>query len=418
MMIDVLLLSGGRGTRSENPELPKSLQQLTPALRVVDTIASSLISVEIGKVIAVLGHFHDEQVQAFSNISWPGELVIKSSIDLGTSHAVATGLQEASSEWAAVIAADSALSFDFAALLEFAEKSGSDVVFSARYSNHPHDSDALILGEDSRIVGFSPKGQAASGVVLSASGVVLVRRNALEGLPISGDFQKNLFDLVESQNLIAKAWISRFYCRDTGTPERLAKARSAFTSGSAQFRGKRQIGAILIDRDGTLIPDLGDARQRVSREEFAPEITQAFLEANDNGVPIFIVTNQPGVAKAKITELDVEQTISDIQLELSRGGAVFDDYRFCVHHPEKGWPGEIKQLKVVCDCRKPSGGMGLELANRHHFSLKKSWVIGDSDADQGFAEAIGASFIRVSIAEPVSVAQAIQKAIGEIRNAH
>jgi histidinol phosphatase-like enzyme len=62
--------------------------------------------------------------------------------------------------------------------------------------------------------------------------------------------------------------------------------------------------------------------------------------------------------------------------------------------------------------------MGLELANRHHFSLKKSWVIGDSDADQGFAEAIEASFIRVSNAEPDSVAQAIRKAIGEIRNAN
>lgn len=416
--MDALLLSGGRGTRSENPDLPKSLQQLTPALRVVDTIVTSLESVKVEKVIAVLGHFHDEQVKAFSGISWPGELVITSSIDLGTSHAVAAGLKEATSEWVAVIAADSALSFDFAALLEFAEESGSDVVFAARYSNHPHDSDALILGKDSRIVGFRPKGQAASGVVLSASGVVLVRRSALEGLPISGDFQKNLFDLVESKNLVAKAWISRFYCRDTGTQERLAKARTAFSSGSAQFRGKRQIGAILIDRDGTLIPDLGDARKRVSEEEFAPEITQAFLEANENGVPIFIVTNQPGVAKAKIAERDVEQTISDIQFELSRSGAVFDDYRYCLHHPEKGWPGEVEQLKVICNCRKPSGGMGLELANRHHFNLKKSWVIGDSDADQGFAETIEASFMRVSIAEPASVAQAIRTAIGEIRNAN
>jgi mannose-1-phosphate guanylyltransferase/phosphomannomutase len=417
-MIDVLLLSGGKGTRSQDPSSPKSLQQLTNKYRVIDTIATSLGSISVGKVVAILGHFHKEQEEAFSEIPWNAELVITSSIDHGTSHAVSEGLQFVTAEWLAVIASDSALSFDFAALLAFAEKGESDVVFSARYSNHPHDSDALILGEDSRIEGFSPKGQAASGVVLSASGVVLVRRSALEGLPNSGDFQKNLFDLVESQNLIAKAWISRFYCRDTGTPERLAKARAAFTSGSAQFRGKRQIGAILIDRDGTLIPDLGDARQKVSREEFAPEITQAFLEANDNGVPIFIVTNQPGVAKAKITELDVEQTISDIQLELSRSGAVFDDYRYCVHHPEKGWPGEIEKLKVVCNCRKPSGGMGLELANRHHFSLKKSWVIGDSDADQGFAEAIEASFIRVSIAEPESVAQAIRKAIGEIRNAN
>ncbi len=416
-MIDVILLSGGRGTRSENPDIPKSLQQLTPELRVVDTIANSLVSMDIGKVVAVLGQFHDEQVRAFSDISWPGELVITSSTDFGTSHAVSTGLQAVTSEWVLVIAADSALSFDFDALLAFAKKSGSDVVFSARYSNHPHDSDALILGDDSRILEFRSKGEVAKGVILSASGVILIRRSALEGLPTSGDFQKNLFDLVQIRNLAAKAWISRFYCRDTGTPERLAKARSAFASGSAQFRGKREIGAILIDRDGTLIPDSGDARQRVSQAEFAAEVSQAFMEANDNGVPIFVVTNQPGVAKGKITALDVEQTMSDIQLELSRSGAVFDDYRYCIHHPEKGWPGEIEQLKVVCNCRKPSGGMGLDLASHHLVNLEKSWVIGDSEADQGFAEVIGANFLSVSIAEPESVAKAIRKAIGQIRNA-
>ena len=416
-MIDVLLLSGGKGKRSENPDLPKSLQQLTPALRVVDTIASSLVSVPIGKVIAVLGQFHDEQVEAFSDVSWPGELVITSSVDLGTSHAVATGLQEARSEWAAVIAADSALSYDFAALLAFAEKSGSDVVFSARFSNHPEDSDALILGEDSRIVEFRPKGQWVNGIVLSASGVILVKRSALEGLPVSGDFQENLFDLVGSRGLVAKAWISRFYCRDTGTPERLQDARSAFASHSAQFRGKRQIGAILIDRDGTLIPDSGDARRRVVPGELPPEVSQAVLEANESGVPIFIVTNQPGVAKGKITTLDVEQTMKDIQLEFSKSGAVFDDYRYCVHHPEKGWPGEIEELKVACDCRKPLGRMGLDLSTQHLVNLSKSWVIGDTDSDQGFAGVIGASFIRVSIAEPDSVARGIRKAIGEIRNA-
>lgn len=414
-MIDVLLLSGGRGTRSENPGLPKSLQQLTPSLRVIDTISSSLESLRVGRVIAVLGQFHEEQELAFRDISWPAELLIASSVDQGTSHAVATGLELATSEWVAVVAADSALCFDFTALVEFAEKKQSDVVFAARFSNHPNDSDSLVLDSDSRVIDFRPKGQKVNGLVLSASGLVLVRRSAMKDLPLSGDFQANLFELLRSEDLKAHAWISRFYCRDTGTPHRLEKARAAFANGDAQFRGRRDIGAIFIDRDGTLIPDIGDSRKMVTSDDFAPEIREAFLEANDRGVPIFIVTNQPGVAKGRITTDDVERTLGDIQGELAAIGAVFDDYRYCVHHPESGWPGEVVELKVPCSCRKPEGGMGVDLAKHHLVNTAKSWVIGDTDADQGFSEKISANFRRVSREEPASVAGAIREAIGVIR---
>lgn len=416
-MIDVLLLSGGRGTRSENPTLPKSLQQLTPNLRVIDTIANSIGSVDVRRVIAVLGQFHEEQEAAFAQISWPAELVITSSVDLGTSHAVATGLTFATSDWVAVVAADSALSFDFPGLVAFAEGTQSDVVFAARFSNHPNDSDSLVIAADSRVIDFRPKGQRVEGLAVSASGVVLVRRAAMNELPLVGDFQVNLFELLRRRDLKASAWISRFYCRDTGTPDRIEKARAAFTSGNAQFRGRRDIGAIFIDRDGTLIPDIGDARKSVESGDLDEEILEAFREANDRGVPIFIVTNQPGVAKGRIATSDVEQTMGDIQSELSAIGAVFDDYRYCVHHPEKGWPGEVAELKIVCECRKPSGAMGLDLAKHHFVNTAKSWVIGDTDADAGFAQAIAAGFMLVSRSEPSSVARAIRKAIGEIRHA-
>lgn len=415
-MIDVLLLSGGRGTRSENPSLPKSLQQLAPSLRVIDTIAESLESIDVGRVIAVLGQFHNEQELAFRDISWSAELVIASSVDQGTSHAVATGLELATSDWVAVVAADSALCFDFKALVQFAKARQSDVVFAARFSNHPNDSDSLILGADYRVVDFLPKGQNQDGLALSASGVVLVRRFALKDLPRSGDFQANIFELVKSQRLTASAWISRFYCRDTGTPDRLERARAAFASGDAQFRGRRDIGAIFIDRDGTLIPDIGDSRTKVSSSDLHPEILASFLEANNRGVPIFVVTNQPGVAKGRITAHDVDRTVGDIQNELATVGAVFDDYRYCVHHPESGWPGEITHLKISCNCRKPNAGMGVDLAKHHFVNTAKSWVIGDTDADRGFAENIRARFTLVSRNDPSSVARAIREAIGVIRH--
>jgi histidinol-phosphate phosphatase family protein len=417
VMIDAILLSGGKGTRSEDPNLAKSLQQLTPGVRVIDSVASSLGSVEVGRIVAVLGHFNKEQTEVFSEVSWPAKCLFTSSIDMGTSHAVAVGLERTTADWVVVIAADSALCFDFSALLEFAEKTKSDIVVAARFSNHPRDSDALILGESSRIIGFRPKNQKAEGLVVSASGVVLVRRSILASLPLEGDFQENLLEMALKQEHVATAWISRFYCRDTGTPERIEQSRASFASGHAQFRGTRDIGAVFIDRDGTLVPNEGDARKRVLENDLPDEIAHAFRAANDCGVPIFIVTNQPGVAKGRITTSDVEQTFSDIQFELSKRGAVFDDFRYCVHHPEKGWEGELVHLKVDCNCRKPGGGMAYELASHHYIQLEKSWVIGDSDSDEGLAAAIRANFVRVNRTEPTSVAQAILKAIGAIQDA-
>lgn len=414
-MIDVLLLSGGRGTRSANPRLPKSLQQLTPSLRVIDTISNSLHSINVGRVIAVLGHLREEQELVFRDVAWPADLVIASSVDKGTSSAVVTGLELANSEWVAVVAADTALSFDFKALVEFVEAKQSDVVFAARFSDHPNDSDSLVLGADDRVIDFVPKGQQRHGLVLSASGVVMVRRRSMTDLALSGDFQANLFELIRHKNLTASAWISRFYCRDTGTPTRLEKARAAFASGDAQFRGKRNIGAIFIDRDGTLIPDLGDSRKLVTANDLHHEILEAVLEANDRGVPIFVVTNQPGVAKGRITTEDVERVLGNIQSGLATIGAVFDDYRYCVHHPERGWPGEVVGLKIPCNCRKPSAGMGIDLAKHHFVDTAKSWVIGDTDADKGFAQNMQARFIRVNHNEPSSVARAIRSAIGVIR---
>lgn len=61
--------------------------------------------------------------------------------------------------------------------------------------------------------------------------------------------------------------------------------------------------------------------------------------------------------------------------------------------------------------------MAYELASHHYIQLEKSWVIGDSDSDEGLAAAIRANFVRVNRTEPTSVAQAILKAIGAIQDA-
>lgn len=42
-----------------------------------------------------------------------------------------------------------------------------------------------------------------------------------------------------------------------------------------------------------------------------------------------------------------------METELEKKGAYLDDIFFCPHHPHKGYAGEVPELKIECECRKP-----------------------------------------------------------------
>ena len=66
---------------------------------------------------------------------------------------------------------------------------------------------------------------------------------------------------------------------------------------------------------------------------------------------------------------------------LGHDGAYLDGIYFCPHHPHKGYEGEIPELKIECDCRKPKAGMLLKAAVDFNIDLSESWMIGDGEND-------------------------------------
>jgi hypothetical protein len=76
-------------------------------------------------------------------------------------------------------------------------------------------------------------------------------------------------------------------------------------------------------------------------------------------------------------------------MQLGSEGAFLNDILFCPHHPDAGYPKEITELKVNCDCRKPSIGMGLLARSKWMIDFESSWMIGDTTTDIKFAENLG-----------------------------
>jgi D,D-heptose 1,7-bisphosphate phosphatase len=145
---------------------------------------------------------------------------------------------------------------------------------------------------------------------------------------------------------------------------------------------------ILLDRDGTIIVDHGYVGS-VDRVEFIDGAPQAIARFNRAGIPIAVVTNQAGVARGLYGPEDVEVVHQHIARELAGHDAHVDLFLFCPYHPD----GVVEEFRRASDSRKPGPGMATAAAEILKLDLTQSWVVGDSAADIGLAEAVGASAV-------------------------
>jgi D-glycero-D-manno-heptose 1,7-bisphosphate phosphatase len=150
------------------------------------------------------------------------------------------------------------------------------------------------------------------------------------------------------------------------------------------------IPAVFLDRDGTVIEDVGYL-DRVEDITFFPWTVSAIRALNLAGLPVVIVTNQSGIARGYFTETWVETAHREIAASLARGGARIDAFYYCPHHPE----GSVAPYAIACDCRKPGVGMIQRAARDLGIDPAQSFVVGDKWLDIGAARAAGARGILV-----------------------
>jgi D-glycero-D-manno-heptose 1,7-bisphosphate phosphatase len=152
--------------------------------------------------------------------------------------------------------------------------------------------------------------------------------------------------------------------------------------------------AIFIDRDGVINKKV-DKMSHIEQFEFLD--SESFINAikmiNDNGYLAIIVTNQPDISKGILTWDTLNNIHKIIHNALKKHDAHIDDIMVCPHHPEKGFKGEISELKIDCECRKPKPGLIFNAAKIHDIDLSKSWMIGDSPSDIAAGQSAGVKTI-------------------------
>jgi D-glycero-D-manno-heptose 1,7-bisphosphate phosphatase len=143
--------------------------------------------------------------------------------------------------------------------------------------------------------------------------------------------------------------------------------------------------AVFVDRDGTLIRDVGYLC-RAEQLEILPRVPEALRLLKHKGYRIVVITNQSAVARGQLNEAALAEIHRDLFGRLARSGAQVDGVYYCPHHPTEG----LAPYRVDCDCRKPNTGMILKAAAELGLAPARSYVVGDQIIDMELAARSGA----------------------------
>lgn len=187
-----------------------------------------------------------------------------------------------------------------------------------------------------------------------------------------------------NNNVVIKSDISCQPCFERTCKKNDMQCMYSITPDEVYYGVKRVLpdkAAVFFDRDGTLCEDTGYINKLDDLRIFKE--TDGLRRLKEKGYKLIGVTNQSGVARGIVDEGFATEVNS---IFINRYG--FDDFYYCPHHPDDR-----------CPCRKPEPGMLLRARAEHNIDFKKSYVVGDKEADMLLARAVGAKSILVLTGE-------------------
>ncbi len=124
--------------------------------------------------------------------------------------------------------------------------------------------------------------------------------------------------------------------------------------------GMKEPGAVFLDRDGVINEivyhgdlDMAESPRTPKEFQLLPHVGEAIRRLNRAKLRVILVSNQPDIAKGRISEKMFSEIRKQMITLLSNAGAKLDAEYYCFHHPQAA----VRKYKVNCDCRKPKPGL-------------------------------------------------------------
>ena len=295
--------------------------------------------------------------------------------------------------------ADAMFDIDFNRFVEFHKEHKGLVTLFTHPNSHPYDSGLIFSNKNHQVEKWLTKEDKRPEYYKNRvnAGLHVMSPKILEQ-----EIHTQKIDL-DRQLLKPLSGTGKMYCydspeyvKDMGTPERYYAVCKDFKEGRVQSKNlSNKQKAIFLDRDGTINKYVGFLRN-IEDFELLPDVSKAIQKINESGYLAIVVTNQPVIARGEVSFEELEEIHNKMETLLGNEGAYLDGIYYCPHHPDKGFAGEIPELKMDCDCRKPKPGMLLKAAQDFHIDLSKSWMIGDSESDVEAGKNAGCQTARVT----------------------
>ena len=380
-----VIMAGGKGTRlaSLNAEIPKPMFPVT-GRPILEYQIESLVKSGVKDITLIVGYLKEIIKEHFGNGSKFGVRInyIEESEPLGTAGALYY-LKNEPDDFILVFG-DLILDIDFNRFMSFHKEHESTITLFGHPNSHPYDSDVIEVGENHRVSGIISKKIKRNFYYHNFvnAGVYCVNPRALDNItiPQKVDFENQFIKglIKEGRVFVYK---STEYVKDMGTPDRLAEVSADIKNGVVSDRSlKQKQKAIFLDRDGTVNEYVGFLRD-IDNFRLLPGVAEAIAKINASSYLAIIATNQPVIARGEVTFQELDEIHKKMETELGKGGSYLDDIFFCPHHPDKGYQGEVAELKMYCDCRKTKIGMLIEAAEKYNIDYNESWYIGDTTMD-------------------------------------
>ncbi|MBS3114045.1 HAD family hydrolase [Candidatus Woesearchaeota archaeon] len=146
--------------------------------------------------------------------------------------------------------------------------------------------------------------------------------------------------------------------------------------------GENKNKAILVDRDGVLVEDVG-YHHKLEDFKLIPNAVEG-LKLLSKDFKLIIITNQSGIGRGYYTLEDFNKFNNHLIKELKKQNIKIQKTYYCPHKPEDN-----------CECRKPKTKFLQEAAEEFGIDLKKSFVIGDRKSDFEMGKNVGCKTIHV-----------------------
>lgn len=280
--------------------------------------------------------------------------------------------------------ADAMFDIDFNRFVAYHKQKGGLITLFTHPNSHPYDSGLIISDEDGAVKQWLTKEEDRPKYyrnrVNAGLHIISPRVLACEIMTSKIDLDRQILKPLAGTGKMY-VYDSPEYVKDMGTPERYKAVCNDFENGTVQAKNlRRKQRAIFLDRDGTINKYVAFLRN-IDDFDLIDGVSDAIRAINNSGYLAIVVTNQPVIARGEVTFGELNEIHNKMETLLGYDGAYLDGIYFCPHHPHKGYDGEVPELKIDCDCRKPKPGMLLQAAEEFNIDLSLSWMIGDSEND-------------------------------------